>query len=80
MTMLEMILREEDGILKSHLIKKCGLKSKTADKYLDKMLHAEYIIYKLREWGDRQTIWYLITNKGFERYEWFVKINAELEQ
>ena len=67
------------GIVKSHLVKACRLKQLTAEKYLDKMEKAEYIISHTEQWGERTIIIYEITPKGKDRYEWFVKINAELE-
>jgi len=86
-TILECILRVEKhsaslrkGIVKSHLIKYCALKAATAEKYLKKMESAGYIISHVEPWGEREVIIYDITPKGMERYEWFVKINAELEE
>jgi predicted transcriptional regulator len=83
---LEAILREEtknlhvnQGIIKSHLIKQVGLKTATAEKYLQKMEGAQYIAAHEEPWGERSIIIYETTPKGRERYEWFVKINAEIE-
>ncbi|MCY3413929.1 MAG: hypothetical protein INQ03_19965 [Candidatus Heimdallarchaeota archaeon] len=70
---------EQQGILKSHIIKNCQLKSTTAEKYLEKMEQAEYIMKKTVHWGERETFVYRITVKGLERYTWFFKINTELE-
>ena len=67
------------GVIKSHLVKTVGLKPATAEKYLDKMEKAEYIQSRNEDWGERTIIIYDITQKGIERYEWFVKINAEIE-
>ena len=85
-SILEAILRSEkhhstnsDGILKSHLIKKCGLKVKTAEKYLSKMENAGYIESKISYWGERKIILFTITQKGKLRYSWFVAINTELK-
>ncbi len=85
-TILEGILRSykkypilEKGIVKSHLIDYCGLKTTTAEKYLKKMENADYIISYEEPWGDRKRIIYEITTKGRERYQWFVKINTELQ-
>lgn len=83
---LEEILRADinrmlviKGIVKSQLIKNCGLKPSTANKYLKKMENADYIESHKEPWGEREITVYKITAKGKERYEWFVKINAELE-
>lgn len=70
---------EKPGINKSDLIKYCKLKTSTAEKYLAKMEGANYIKSHEESWGERTIIIYTITNVGRERYEWFVKINAELE-
>ena len=84
-TILEGILRAErknsliKGIIKSHLINYCGLKSTTADKYLMKLENAGYIESQEEPWGDRTIIIYKITSLGKERYQWFVKINSEIE-
>ncbi|MHA1973916.1 MAG: transcriptional regulator [Candidatus Hodarchaeales archaeon] len=88
-TILEGILRsmnkstsgndQGDGIIKSHLIKYSGLKTSIAEKYLDKMEKAGYIIAQERYWGKRKITVYQITEKGKERYGWFVKITAEID-
>lgn len=86
-TILEGILRAfkdkrnpRKGIIKSHLIEYCSLKTSTAEKYFAKMERADYIKTIEESWGERTRIIYEITPKGRERYEWFVKINAELEE
>ena len=79
---LEAILRadnKEGGIIKSHLIKLCSLKTSTAEKYLVKMESANYIKSHIEPWGERTRIIYNIQSLGRERYEWFIKINSELE-
>ena len=85
-TILEGILRtdrnkpnQRKGIIKSHLIKYCALKTSTAEKYLSKMEKADYIISHEEPWGERIIIVFEITEKGRERYDWFVKINTELK-
>ena len=86
-SILEVIIKAEDtdsehfrkGILKSHLIQQVHLKSTTADKYLSKMEQANYITAQNDTWGERDIIVYAITEKGRERYKWFVQINTELE-
>lgn len=69
----------KNGKIKTHIIKACGLKVQTAEKYLDKMEKAGYIKLHSESWGEREIFLYEITPKGKERYEWFVKINTELE-
>ncbi|UYP46795.1 hypothetical protein NEF87_003080 [Candidatus Lokiarchaeum ossiferum] len=83
---LEGILRVEqenlhvkNGIIKSHLIKYTALKTATAEKYLQKMEKAGYITSQEEAWGERKIIVYHTTPTGRERYQWFVKINAEIE-
>lgn len=86
-SILEAIIRSEDsdstqfrkGILKSHLIQEVHLKTTTADKYLSKMEQAGYIQILSDSWGERDLIVYSVTEKGRQRYDWFVQINAELE-
>jgi predicted transcriptional regulator len=70
----------EDMVVKSHLSQQVGLKASTADKYLSKMERAEYIEVKIMPWGEREVNFYKITPKGKQRYEWFVQINADLEE
>jgi len=86
-TILEGILRtdrnkpnQRKGIIKSHLIKYSSLKTATAEKYLAKMEKAGYITSHEESWGERKINIYKITPIGRERYEWFVKINMELEK
>src|SRR5271157_1353881 len=67
------------GIVKTHLVKTCRLKALTAEKYFEKMENAGYVTSHSETWGERSIIMYEITPKGKERYEWFVKINTELE-
>ncbi len=69
----------KQGIVKSHLIKYCGLKAIVAEKYLTKMEKAGYIQSHEEAWGDRTIILYDITPLGKERFSWFVKINSEME-
>lgn len=85
-TILEGIIRAErvdsllkKGIVKSHLIRYCGLKTSTAEKYLIKLENAKYIEKHEEMWGDRVIFIYTITPLGRERHEWFVKINSEME-
>jgi len=69
----------EKGMVKSHLIESCGLKTSTAEKYLTKMETAGYIESNEEKWGkERMKIILKLTPLGRQRYEWFVKINSEL--
>lgn len=67
------------GIIKSHLLKYCALKASTAEKYFEKMEKAGYITFHEEPWGDRKITVIKITEKGKERYKWFVMLNTELE-
>ncbi|MFW9906081.1 MAG: transcriptional regulator [Candidatus Thorarchaeota archaeon] len=49
------------------------------EKYLTNMENAGYIETNEEYWGERKITIYQITPKGHERFQWFVKINAELE-
>lgn len=80
--MLEQIIRhdpEEGGIVKTNLIRICGFKASTAEKYLTKLEEAGYIESYEEEWGERTRIRYKILPLGVERYSWFLRINAELQ-
>ena len=48
-------------------------------KYLSKMEAALYIKSFEELWGERIRIKYQILSLGRERYQWFVKINSELD-
>jgi predicted transcriptional regulator len=79
---LERVIREppgNGGVVKSHLVRDCGLKPTTADKYLVKMIEAGYIAEAEESWGERTLTRYRILPLGAERYGWFVRINSELE-
>lgn len=68
-----------EGVVKSHLIEVCGLKTSTGEKYLSKMEFAGYLSSFEEKWGkERIRIRYVLTELGKKRYEWFVKINSEL--
>ena len=82
---LEGIIREKKkskysnkGIVKTHLIKYCKLKAESAEKYFVSLEKAEYIRTYEEEWGQRTISFIDITELGRQRYEWFLKINAEL--
>lgn len=86
-TLLEGIIRaeknranEKQGIVKSHLIDYANLKTSTAEKYLSKLIKAGYIDTYEEAWGDRTINIFKTTEKGRKRYEWFVKINTEMEE
>lgn len=70
---------QQRGIVKSQIIRYSALKTATAEKYLSKMEKAEYIRSRKEWWGERKITVYEITQKGKDRYQWFVKINAEME-
>ncbi len=64
--------------LKTHIIQCANLKTTSAEKYLDMLVEAGYIIEKRENWGERVVIIYELTPLGTERYNWFRKINGEL--
>ena len=79
--LLEILIddRSKEGIVKSHLVEICGLKTSTGEKYLSKMESAGYIQLFEEKWGkERIRIRYTITDLGKTRYQLFVKINNEL--
>ena len=82
---LESIIRAEQneendiqGIVKSNIIRYCGLKTATAEKYLKLLEQANYIKSKEIRWGERTIIVYNTTELGRRRYLWFVQLNTEL--
>ena len=85
-TILEGIIRAEreesllkKGIVKYHLVRYCGLKTTTAEKYCQKLENAGYIESREEPWGERVIIVYTITPLGRERHKWFVRINSEIK-
>ncbi|MDI9616597.1 MAG: winged helix-turn-helix domain-containing protein [Methanothrix sp.] len=64
--------------IKTHIIQCSNLKAASADRYLDMLRDAGYILERHEQWGERQITAYELTPLGRERYEWFRKINAEL--
>ncbi len=78
-SILECVLKARpDTALKSHIIQYCNLKSSMADIYLTKLVDAEYLALKQSKWGERTIYEYEITDKGLERYKWFLKLNSEI--
>jgi len=77
---LECIARNQENgrALKTHLIQCANLKTTTAEKYLDMLKEAGYILEQRDAWGERTVIRYELTTLGKDRYDWFRKINSEL--
>lgn len=65
-------------VLKTHIIQYANLKTPMAEKYLEMLENAKYIVKREGKWGDRNVIYYELTPLGYERYTWFCRINAEL--
>ncbi len=78
---LERIIKDpsDGGIVKSNLVRSCGLKASTAEKYLTKMETAGYIESVEEPWGERSRTRFRILPLGIERYSWFMRINAEMK-
>jgi predicted transcriptional regulator len=71
--------RQSSGrALKTHIIQCAHLKTTSAEKYLEMLKEAGYILEKRENWGERVVIVYELTPLGKERYNWFNRINAEL--
>jgi predicted transcriptional regulator len=64
--------------LKTHVIQCANLKTTSAEKYIEMLKDAGYILEKRESWGERVVISYELTDLGKERYDWFRTINAEL--
>jgi predicted transcriptional regulator len=64
--------------LKTHVIQCANLKTTTAEKYIEMLKEAGYILEKKDMWGERSVTIYEMTPLGKERYDWFMKINSEL--
>jgi predicted transcriptional regulator len=71
--------RQSSGrALKTHIIQCANLKTTSAEKYLEMLKEAGYILEKRENWGERVVIIYELTPLGKERYNWFNRINTEL--
>ncbi len=78
-SILECVLKARpERALKSHIIQYGNLKSSMADVYLKKLVDAGYLGVKESKWGERTIYEYEITDKGLERYKWFLKLNSEI--
>jgi predicted transcriptional regulator len=64
--------------IKTQVIQCSNLKAASAERYLDMLKDAGYILERRERWGERQIIVYELTALGRERYDWFRKIDAEL--
>ncbi len=77
---LECISRNQSKgrALKTHVIQCANLKTTSAEKYIDMLKEAGYILEKREGWGERTVIVYELTDLGKERFDWFRTINTEL--
>jgi predicted transcriptional regulator len=77
---LECISRNQSKgrALKTHVIQCANLKTTSAEKYIDMLKEAGYILEKREGWGERTVIVYELTDLGKERFDWFRTINIEL--
>lgn len=81
---IELILEKltkvkEKGILKSKLIHELSMKTATGEKYLSQLILAGYITVDETKWGnDRVKNVVKITDKGLQRYKWFICLSSEL--
>lgn len=64
--------------LKTHIIQCANLKTTSAEKYINMLKDADYVVEKRVPWGAREVIVYELTPLGKARYEWFKTINNEL--
>ena len=78
-SILECVLKARpESALKTHILQYANLKSSMAEKYLAKMVDAGYLTATQVNWGDRVVFQYEVTEKGVERYKWFLQINSEM--
>jgi predicted transcriptional regulator len=77
---LEELIRVGDtGIAKTQLYTALGLKTGVGEKYLEQLQRAAYIEVNEEAFGKeriRNTV--RITKKGLQRFEWFIRLGAEL--
>lgn len=64
--------------LKTHIIQCANLKATSAERYIEMLKDAGYILENKESWGERVVIVYELTALGVERYNWFRTINKEL--
>ncbi len=77
---LECIASSQPGgrALKTHIIQCANLKTTSAERYLEMLKEAGYILENRESWGERVVIVYELTPLGKNRYNWFKEINVEL--
>ena len=80
MRIFECIARNQENgrALKTHVIHCANLTATSAEKHIDMLKEAGYILEKRDAWGERTVITYELTALGKERYDWFGRINSEL--
>ena len=79
-SILEILIKENEGIVKSRIYKSIGLKTIIGDKYLEQLIVARYVTLNEEKWGKeriRQKVY--ITKRGLHRFQWFMKLSSELD-
>ena len=78
--MLEELIRVgEGGIVKSTLYRAVRLKTAVGEKYLSQIQKAQYIVLEEEKWGkERFRHKVYITQRGMQRFQWFIRLSNEL--
>jgi predicted transcriptional regulator len=80
-SILEELMRNgAEGTVKTQIYNDLGLKTSIGEKYLEQLIKANYITITEEVWGkerSRQRV--QITQLGRQRFEWFIKLNRELQ-
>ena len=79
-SILEILIKANEGIVKSKIYKNLGLKTIIGEKYLEQLIYARYITVNEEKWGKertRQKVY--ITKRGLHRFQWFMKLSSELD-
>ncbi len=79
--MLEELLKSGDeGLVKSKLYKRLNLRTSIGEKYLQSLIDAGYISLTIEPWGKKREKHVVrIEKKGKARFEWFLRLNNELD-
>lgn len=79
-SILEILIKNNCGIVKSSIYKSVGLKTIIGDKYLEQLISAGYVSIKEEKWGKERTRQKVCINKrGLHRFQWFMKLSSELD-
>lgn len=79
---LELLVKTEgdNGMVKSHIYKEIGLKTAVGEKYLEELANAQYLVIYEEPWGDQRVRHKVrITNRGLQRFQWFLQLSSELD-